>query len=309
MPLPILPVFALVLAAGLLAGCSPLTAFANLTPTDPSRKVAEAVSYGADPRQKLDIYRPPKTAAVGAAPLAVFFYGGSWRDGRRQDYGWVGRALASEGFVTLVPDYRLYPEVTYPDFLEDSAAAVAWAVNHADELGADGRRVVLIGHSAGAYNALMLGLDPAYLRAEGVDPATVRAMAGLAGPYDFLPLTGSITPPVFGGATDLEATQPINQVRPGAPAAFLAAGADDSVVEPADTRALAQALEREGVTVRTAIYPDIGHAGILLALSLPLRGRAPVLQDMTAFLHDQLDSSGQVAVRQTREALPDQGSQ
>ncbi|HMO42745.1 MAG TPA: alpha/beta hydrolase, partial [Phenylobacterium sp.] len=181
MPVPVLPAVVLVLAASLALGaCSPLTAFATLTPTDPAEKAGAAIAYGSGPRQRLDVYRPPE-AGEAAAPLAVFFYGGSWRDGRRQDYGWVGRALAAEGFVTLVPDYRLYPEVAYPDFLEDGAGAIAWAVSHAAELGADPQRIVLVGHSAGAYNAVMLGLDGRYLDAAGVDPGAIRAVAGLAG--------------------------------------------------------------------------------------------------------------------------------
>lgn len=304
MPFPVLPALALLLVATVgLGACSPLTAFATLTPTDPSIKTGEGVAYGELPRQRLDVYRPPEPTAE-AAPLAVFFYGGSWRDGRRQDYGWAGRALAAEGFVTVVPDYRLYPDVTYPDFLKDSAAAVAWATQHAEEIGADGRKVVLIGHSAGAYNAVMLGLDERYLRAEGVDPSAVRAVAGLAGPYDFLPLEGRLTPPIFGGAADLEATQPLAHVRADAPAAFLATGEDDGVVEPRNTRALAAALKETGAEVETAYYPDLGHAGILLALSRPLRGRAPVLDEMTAFLRRALDLPDQVAVRHQAEPLP-----
>jgi acetyl esterase/lipase len=265
-----------------LSACSPLTAFANLTPTDRAEQAGQGIAYGDEPRQRLDVYAPPQGAA--GAPVAVFFYGGTWEDGRRQDYGWVGRALAAEGFLTLAPDYRLYPEVTYPAFLEDGAAAVAWAVENAAAYGGDPRRIVLIGHSAGAYNAVMLGLDRAYLEAAGVDPSRIRAVAGLAGPYDFLPLKGETVRGVFGGAPDPAATQPINQVDAGAPPAFLATGGDDSVVLPRNTEALAAALRAQGVAVETQIYPDLGHAGVLLALSKPLRGRAPVLEDMTAFL-------------------------
>lgn len=304
MPVPVLPAVVLVLAASLALGaCSPLTAFATLTPTDPAEKAGAAIAYGPGPRQRLDVYRPPQ-AGEAAAPLAVFFYGGSWRDGRRQDYGWVGRALAAEGFVTLVPDYRLYPEVAYPDFLEDGAGAIAWAVRHAAELGADPQRIVLVGHSAGAYNAVMLGLDGRYLDAAGVDPGVIRAVAGLAGPYDFLPLEGRLTPPIFGAAADLEATQPLAHASRRSPPAFLATGEDDQVVEARNTLALAQALRDQGAVVETALYPDLGHAGVLLALSRPLRGRAPVLDDMVAFLRRQVGLGDQVAMRHDREALP-----
>ena len=285
-----------------LGACSPLTAFANLTPTDRAQQAGQGLAYGVEPRQRLDLYAPPNGAE--GAPVAVFFYGGTWEDGRRQDYGWVGRALAAEGFLALAPDYRLYPEVTYPTFLEDGAAAIAWAVENAARYGGDPRRIVLIGHSAGAYNAVMLGLDRSYLEAAGVDPSRIRAVAGLAGPYDFLPLEGATVRGVFGVAEDLPATQPINQVDGDAPPAFLATGDSDTVVLPRNTEALAAALRAQGVAVETRLYPDLGHAGVLLALSRPLRGRAPVLEDMTAFLRRHTEpgaaAGDEVAARQDR---------
>lgn len=307
---PLAPVLAVLAVALTLCACSPLTAFATLTPKDPASREGQGLAYGSEPRQRLDVYAPPGGAE--AAPVAIFFYGGSWTDGRRQDYGWVGRALAAEGFLALAPDYRLYPEVTYPDFLTDGALAVAWAVENAARYGGDPRRIVLIGHSAGAYNAIMLGLDQTYLRAAGVDPSRIRAVAGLAGPYDFLPLEGETTQAVFGGAPDLDATQPVHQASAAAPPVFLATGDSDTVVGPRNTEALATALRQSGVAVETRVYPDLGHAGVLLALSRPLRGRAPVLEEMTAFLKAQTQAGPSAAVSvaapQTGEPLSRRGS-
>ena len=286
------PALMLAVLALSLSACSPLTAFASLTPTDRAEQAGAGVAYGAEPRQRLDVYLPPP--GPSAAPVAVFFYGGTWENGRRQDYGWVARALAAEGFLTLAPDYRLYPEVTFPTFLEDGALAIAWAVENAEQLGGDPAQIVLIGHSAGAYNAVMLGLDADYLKAAGVDPTRIRAVAGLAGPYDFLPLQGETVQGVFGAADSLADTQPINHVSADAPAAFLATGASDTVVLPRNTEALAAALRAQGVSVETKVYPDLGHAGILLALSRPLRGRAPVLEDMTAFLRQHTQAGAAV---------------
>lgn len=286
------PALMLAVLALSLSACSPLTAFASLTPTDRAEQAGAGVAYGVEPRQRLDVYLPPP--GPSAAPVAVFFYGGTWENGRRQDYGWVARALAAEGFLTLAPDYRLYPEVTFPTFLEDGALAIAWAVENAERLGGDPAQIVLIGHSAGAYNAVMLGLDADYLKAVGVDPTRIRAVAGLAGPYDFLPLQGETVRGVFGAADRLADTQPINHVSADAPAAFLATGASDTVVLPRNTEALAAALRAQGVSVETKVYPDLGHAGILLALSRPLRGRAPVLEDMTAFLRQHTQAGAAV---------------
>lgn len=174
------------LGALALSACTALNAFNTLTPKDPASLVGQGIAYGANPRQRLDVYAPK--GAVKDAPVLVFFYGGGWSDGRRQDYRFAAQALASRGFVTIVPDYRLYPEVRYPLFLEDGALAVRWARDNAGRFGGDPNRLVLAGHSAGAYNAVELALDRAFLNAAGVDPKIVRGVAGLAGPYDFLPL-------------------------------------------------------------------------------------------------------------------------
>jgi acetyl esterase/lipase len=256
--------------------------FATLSPKDPASLVGKGQAYGAGPRQRLDVYAP--RGAKGQAPVAVFFYGGSWDSGRRQDYGWVGRAMASRGFVTVVADYRIYPEVRYPGFLEDGAQAVAWASRNASRLGGDAQRVVLVGHSAGAYNAVMLALDGRYLSAAGVDPKAVRAMAGLSGPYDFLPIRSEITERIFGGTDDLPSTQPLAYVRPDSPPAFLATGAADDMVWPKNTIALAKKLREAGVPVEERHYEGVDHVNMVLALSRPLRGRAPVLDEMTGFL-------------------------
>lgn len=285
MPLPLALTKRLTLAgaaAALTAACSPLTMFATLSPKDPAALAAKDQAYGPAPRQRLDVYAP--RGARGQAPVAVFFYGGSWDSGRRQDYNWVGRALASRGFVAVVADYRLYPEVRYPAFLEDGALAVRWASEHAREYGGDPDRIVLAGHSAGAYNAVMLGLDGRYLRAVGVDPRRIRAVAGLSGPYDFLPLDGPITRRTFGEADDLPATQPMAHVAKDSPAAFLATGDADTMVYPRNTTALARKLREAGVDVEERHYPGVDHVRMVLALSRPLRGRAPVLDEMTGFL-------------------------
>ena len=277
------------LVGSMASACSPLSLFATFVPKDAARSPEHGVAYGPLERQALDVYAPRRETAP--APVAVFFYGGSWDSGRRQDYGWVGRALAAQGFLTLVPDYRLYPAVRYPSFVEDGALAVRWAVDHARELGGDPGRIVLIGHSAGAYNAAMLALDDRYLRAAGVDPKVVSGFAGLSGPYDFLPLDGPITRQTFGDYPDLPSTQPSAYVRADSPPAFLATGDGDTTVKPRNTRALAAALRAQGVAVEERHYEGLNHADTVLALSRPLRGKAPVLAEMVGFLKDQMAHS------------------
>ena len=202
---------ALLLAAVLaVAACAPLALINGLVPGDTYR-AERGIAYGPLERQRLDLYLPaaPATDPAGA-PVIVFFYGGNWNSGARGDYLFAGEAFASQGFVTVLADYRLYPEVKFPDFLNDSARAFAWVEKNIARFGGDPRRIVLAGHSAGAYNAAMLAFNPAYLRAAGADPASVKAFVGLAGPYDFMPLTGAITKAVFGFPDTPAATQPIN---------------------------------------------------------------------------------------------------
>ena len=267
----------------LAAACSPLRTFDAVVPKDGGvRLVARDAAFGPDPRQRLDVYAPadgPRNGKV-AHPVIVFFYGGSWNSGTKAGYSFVGRALAARGFVVAVPDYRLVPQVRFPAFLEDNAAAVRWVRGHVARLGGDPDRLVLAGHSAGAYDAAMLALDPRWL---GADRAAVRGWAGLAGPYDFLPLDQPVTQAAFGAAPDPRETQPISHAGAGDPPAFLATGDEDTLVLPRNSDALAAKLTAAGVMVERRRYAGIGHVGLVTAIARPFRHRAPVLDDMVAF--------------------------
>ena len=272
-----------------LAGCSSigtLNTVNSLTPGDSgTERIATDIAFGSDPRQKLDIYSP---TAGGKAPVIVFFYGGSWNSGRRQDYAFAARALAAKGFVVVVPDYRLVPQVHFPAFVEDGASAIAWTRSHIAEHGGDPARIGVSGHSAGAYIALMLALDPQWLARAGA-PGAIKAAVGLAGPYDFLPFVpGGAADLALGGPGDLAFTQPIRFASADAPPVLLLNGAGDTTVLPRNATNLAAALTARGGVAQARIYPEIGHIGILLALSKPFRGKAPALEDSAGFFHKQL---------------------
>jgi acetyl esterase/lipase len=270
------------LLSALAAACTPLAAFNRLAPRDPARRGPSGVAYGEDPRQRLDLYAP--LSAGGPVPVLVFFYGGAWNSGRRQDYGWVGQALAAQGYLVAVADHRLVPGVRFPAFVEDGARAVARTLELAPAHGGDPGRLILAGHSSGAYIAAMLALAPAYLGAAGVEPGRVRAFAGLSGPYDFYPFDVAASIEAFQGAADPRATQPVDLDLAGAPPTFLGHGSRDIVVAPRNSQALARALAAAGDEVQLKIYPGLDHKDMALALSRPFRGKAPVLADMIAFL-------------------------
>lgn len=273
----------LLLGAAALAACTPsLGTFDALAPRDGGvRRVAHDVPYGALSRQRLDVYAP--TASAGRRPVIVFLYGGSWSSGSKDDYQFMGAALAAQGFVAVLPDYRLVPSVRFPDFIEDCAGAMRWVQDHVAELGGDPSRVVLMGHSAGAYNAAMLALDAHYLRDAGVSASSLRGMIGLAGPYDFLPFDVDSTRDAFGQAPDPQLTQPIHFARADAPPLYLLWGARDTTVGRRSINGMERAANAAGGRVETKIYPNLDHVGIMLALSRVFRGRAPVLADAAAF--------------------------
>lgn len=268
--------------AAVAVGCAPLSAYNTLLPADDGGSVAARdIAYGTDPRQRLDVYVPDNRP--DNAPVVVFFYGGSWNSGSKTDYAFIGKALAARGFVTVVADYRLVPDVYFPDFLDDCAAAVAWTHANAARFGGRSDRIFLLGHSAGAYNAAMIGLDARFLAALKLPQSTIRGVAALAGPFDFLPLDVQSTRETFGRAKDLTTTQPISYVTRSAPPFLLATGEDDDTVKPRNTRKLAELLRAAGADVTVKTYKNVGHVGIMLALSVTLRNRAPVLEDVVNF--------------------------
>ncbi len=245
--------------------------------------VTHDIAYAPDPRDRLDVYVPQHARN---APVVVFYYGGSWQDGDKAMYRFVGAALADKGVVAIIPNYRVYPQAVFPGFLHDSAAAFAWAHEHAADYGGNPRRIYVMGHSAGAYNAAMLALDPQWLAPFGLSPhRDIAAFIGLAGPYDFLPLTDPVLKKIFGPPDQLARTQPINFVTPGAPPAFLAAGTADHTVNPGNTTRLAKRLEQSGDAVEVKLYPGVNHTKLIGAFSPLLRWISPVLADCLAFIH------------------------
>jgi acetyl esterase/lipase len=278
---------------GVLAACSPLGALNALSPGNALKAHAD-VAYGANPRHKLDIYAPEGSA--GNAPVVVFFYGGNWTKGERKDYAFVGRALASRGFVVVIPDYRLYPEVKYPDFLDDSAQAVAWTVREISRFGGDAKRIFVMGHSAGAYNAAMVALAPAYLEKQGMTRSAIRGWIGLAGPYDFIPIENPTTKPVFHFPNTPPASQPINHVSPDAPPALLIAANRDDLVNPKrNTGGLASKLRADGVHVEEIYYDNVNHLTLVGSIAAPLRMLAPTLDVVEKFIKDDAGRTLQTA--------------
>jgi acetyl esterase/lipase len=277
---------ALLLAAAVavLAVRSPLVLINGLASVR-SLQSAQGVAYGPLPRHRLDVYAPRAPAPAGGHPVVVFFYGGSWNRGERAEYRFVGESLAARGVLTLVADYRLYPTVRYPDFLGDCALALAWGLREAGRLGGNPQRVFVMGHSAGAYNAAMLALDASRLSPTGLSPQALAGWIGLAGPYDFLPMTNPDARPVFFHPDYPPGTQPLGHASARAPRSFLGAAQTDALVNPQrNTVQLANRLREAGVPVDLHVYPGVDHLTLVGAIAWPLRGLAPVLDEVVRFI-------------------------
>jgi acetyl esterase/lipase len=239
------------------------------------------IAYGEGARHTLDVCRP---RSATAATVVVFFYGGGWRSGSKDIYRYVAKALARRGYVAVVPDYRIYPDVLFPDFLDDGADALRWVKDNAQKFGGDPQRIFLMGHSAGAHIAAMLAVDPTWLNKVGLEPGRdIAGFIGIAGPYDFLPLRDEVLQIIFGGANRPE-TQPIFYVAAGAPPALLVTGDKDDVVDAGNATRFAARLRAAGNDATVAIYRRVGHYLIVAALAPVLRLLAPVLRDADAFI-------------------------
>jgi acetyl esterase/lipase len=274
---------AAIVTLGALAACSPLTALNALSPAG-GAEATVGIAYGQQERLKLDIYRPARPA-VGA-PVVVFFYGGNWNSGQRAQYAFVGRALASRGIVAVIPDYRLYPQVSYPDFLDDSAAALAWTAAHVASYGGDPSKLFVMGHSAGAYNAAMLALDSRWLAKQGSSPAILAGWIGLAGPYNFLPIENPGVKPVFHFPDTPADSQPVAHLDGKKLPALLIAANNDKVVNPQrNTGELARRLRGHGVAVTEVYYDGVTHTTLVGSLGTPLRFLAPTLDAVDQFVH------------------------
>lgn len=284
---------AVVLLVSLLAGCRSLEFFAANAPATLARLDRHYdLAYGEAVRQRLDIYAPHGARDL---PVVIFWYGGSWVMGERSEYRFVGVSLAEHGLIAVIPDYRHYPQVTFPAFDEDGARALAWVEQHVRDFGGDPRRIVLMGHSAGAHTAAFLAFNQAFVREFGADPRNVIGLVGLSGPYALLPDTPELRatfPPPYAPKD----WQPIAFVTSAAPATLLLHGAQDTDVLPDQAIRLRDALARLRVPVELQLYPHRGHASTVASFSLAARWQTPALQQTVAFIGHIAQASRQPKV-------------
>lgn len=270
----------------LLTSCSPLY-IVNTISTENDYIAVSDERYGNERRQQLDIYRPENL--VAGSPVVVFFYGGSWKRGSKGNYAFVGHSISSKGFITVIPDYRLYPEVTFPAFVEDGAKVLAWVGEHLEQ---SRNGVVVMGHSAGAHTAALLALDKSYLEVSEQPLRPITGMIGLAGPYGFNPMKYRSTRPIFAGVENIENTMPVTFACPAKIPLLLIHGRDDNVVIPENSRELKRRTYDCAGNVKYVELDDIGHFSILLGLSNSFLGEDAIQSPIETFLQSLTRQSG-----------------
>jgi acetyl esterase/lipase len=274
---------ALLATTALLSACTTMLLTAANVPAmfAPVRRTAN-LPFGSGARDRLDVYQPAK-ATGQSLPVIIFWHGGGWVDGDKSFYRFVGAALAQLGYVAILPNYRVYPEVRFPAFLDDAARTVLWAQQHAAEYGGNPHRLVLMGHSAGAHMAAMLAVNHSYLLRAGANPHDIIGLIGLSGPYDLKPNTPVLNT-IFSAPYLPADWQVLPYVGADAPPALLVHGGADTLVFPRNTEDMAAALRAHCVHAQIRIYPGKSHADTVAGLSIPARRRTPVLGDVAEFM-------------------------
>ncbi|MDP9174976.1 MAG: alpha/beta hydrolase [Planctomycetota bacterium] len=240
--------------------------------------------YGKLARQKLDIYVPRRV--IKPAKVVVFFYGGDWQTGEKENYRFTAEALTSEGYIAVLPNYRVYPEVRFPAFVQDAAMAVRWVHDNIEHFGGNGCQIYLMGHSAGAHIVALLTFDAHYLTDAGVPAGSIRASAGLAGPYDFVLTHDDANVFLVNRGESFPQMEPIHFARFGAPPMLFLQGLQDGIVEPGNANRMAAQIKKAGGKATSIGYPQMGHAELALALAWPFRWLAPVLRDTATFFRE-----------------------
>ena len=276
--------YALAIVACISSACSPIKVLNSLVPEN-GYELVSGVEYGTNARQKLDIYLP-KAAEKSTAlkKVIIFYYGGNWDSGERADYKFAAEALVSHGYIVVIPDFRVYPEVLFPGFMADPVSAAKWVKTNIKKYNGDANKVFLAGHSSGAHMAVMMAINPEYLAEASLKPNDFAGVIGLAGPYDFLPLKSDRLKTIFGSEAEQWKSQPINFVNGKNPPLFLAVGMKDDTVWPRNTINLAKKIKEKNGLVEVHEFASYGHVDMVAKLAKPLRGNGELLKSVITFI-------------------------
>ncbi len=281
--------------SGVIAGVCTFSPTRVLTALSSQRglTITKDIRYGADPRQALDIYQPALSAAesqTSGLPVVIFIHGGSWQHGDKAGYGFVGRSLAQAGYVTVVIEYRLAPKNIYPDYIHDSVSAISWVYQHIAQYGGHPDQIFVMGHSAGAFNAVTAVVDERFWKDSFVPSTAIKGVIGLAGPYsyDFREFDSRVAFP-----TDLkpEDIMPDSHVRSDAPPHYLLTAEKDTLVGIKNLLKMKRGLERAKVPVETAVIYKVNHITMIVAMASPMTWMGDTRQMVLDYLARRLKES------------------
>ena len=240
------------------------------------------LSYGDNDRQVLDVV---SSENCRSAPVVLFFHGGSWRWGQKDYHREIGKQFAKKGIVFCTANYRLYPEVRFPSFAQDVALAASWVRKNIRSHGGDGKNLFLMGHSAGAHSACLVGLDPVYLRAHGGGQKWLRGVISMSAPYEFDPSKEFLYRDLFPSTLDRNSTMPMFQAgRNEAPPFLLMHGRFDPLIKYELCEKFSESLKQAGGVVERKIYASHGHFSLVRRTSSWHVWPKPLLGDVLGFI-------------------------
>jgi acetyl esterase/lipase len=226
-------------------------------------------AYGADPKQRLDLVKP---AGVAKAPVLLFVHGGGWAIGdKAHAAGDKAKWANSKGWAFASANYRLVPQATVESQAADIASAIAWLRSNAAKEGLDPDRIVLMGHSAGAHLAALVGTDPQYLKAAGVPMSVIKGVVLLDGAgYDIAQQAAAPHNPVksrydaaFGADPKRQAAlSPTRQAAAPNVSRWLILPIERRADSQAQSKGLADALNRAGASASVVAVPDESHGSL-----------------------------------------------
>jgi len=252
-----------------------------------NHNISSDIAYGEKAWQKLDLHIPPDNNKN--RPTLIFFYGGSWDSGKKEQYFFAANAFAKLGYLVVVPDYVKYPNGKFPDFIKDGALALAWVKKNIGQYGGDSSTIFVVGHSAGAHLGALMLADRTYLDEVDLHPNDVRAFAGLAGPYNFTPKSPKLVQ-VFGPAENYSKMKVMNHIDGDEPPMLFAHGSKDKTVGVANKDTTIAAIKRVGGKYQDIDYPNVSHVGLLLSLTSPFNNKAMPSKDIDRFFQRHLAS-------------------
>ncbi|WP_180004167.1 MULTISPECIES: alpha/beta hydrolase [unclassified Acinetobacter] len=225
--------------------------------------VQNNIPYGLKVRHRLDLYRT--SAPRQQRPLIVFVHGGAWMHGDKKDYGFIGEAFAKEGFDVAVINYHLAPEYIFPASIDDLSLALNYLTQSQHKLQIEVENVVLMGHSAGAFNVMSALYHPTPYQLQVKE--NIRAIVGLAGPYHFDYKGDPICADAFDQNVPYQQVMPYYFVEHNQVKHYLFTADKDNIVGHSNSEDFDRRLKASGNHSQLIQIPRVGHITMIGSVS------------------------------------------